>query len=420
MFDRDDAVRKTIYEVNAPIIYAFTDYVLNTAQKLKVQRIYFLSRDGYEPYIFAKAISQRRGLQTDCRYLYASRLAWRLPVYGLLPENKALDLCFFPTNYRTADAVLERIRASEAEKEVLMSDIKNIGLYEPLSKDAWESLKQFFSSEKLFFDVMKRNSCAALDNALGYFRQEGLFDAPFIICDSGWSGNMQCCLERILQAGGRSLLNAGVYFGLYEAPAFSDKTYGAYYFYPEGGMMRKLKFNNNLLECMLVSPDGLTLGYKKRGNRFYPECNDVRCRYFEQDDMYLREWLKNAAGQKVSLSVSECEQRLKQVMYKPRAHQLQCYDRYYFSDDLTDRKKCSIVRRLTKREAKSFLLFCRIARKVFKHEEDVPRVFWLYGSIAASGLKCKFVYRGNALIWEFLRLVRMKKRKQNIFGRSEL
>ena len=60
-----------------------------------VERLYFLSRDGWYPYRLAKVTLPRPGtLPLDCRYLYGSRYAWRLPLYSPGPCPAAVaQLC---------------------------------------------------------------------------------------------------------------------------------------------------------------------------------------------------------------------------------------------------------------------------------------------------------------------------------------
>lgn len=47
----DKEVQKTIGELNAPLLYSFSKFVLDSAQKKDLKKVYFLARDGYEPYL---------------------------------------------------------------------------------------------------------------------------------------------------------------------------------------------------------------------------------------------------------------------------------------------------------------------------------------------------------------------------------
>ena len=61
----------------APALYAFCRWIVDTAAARGWKRLYFLSRDGYWMRMLCEEISRTLGLELECRYLYASRMAWR-------------------------------------------------------------------------------------------------------------------------------------------------------------------------------------------------------------------------------------------------------------------------------------------------------------------------------------------------------
>ena len=65
----------------APAVGAFSQWVLGRALKDGVRRLYFLSRDGWHFYHMAQRLCRAWGFPVECRYLYGSRYAWRLPLY---------------------------------------------------------------------------------------------------------------------------------------------------------------------------------------------------------------------------------------------------------------------------------------------------------------------------------------------------
>ena len=96
-------------------------------------------------------------------------------------------------------------------------------------------------------------------------------------------------------------------------------------------------------------------------------------------------------------------------MFCPRKEQLQCFERYSFSDDPAEKDKHSLVKVLTKEEARNLLFFNRALRKLSREKtENETRVYWSYGSIAASQLKFKRWYRMNLYLWEMLRALKNK------------
>ena len=76
-----------------PALSAFTRWVLGRAGEEGISRLYFLARDGWFPFRLARRLAAAWDLPVECRYLYGSRLAWRLPLYRE-DHGRALDrLC---------------------------------------------------------------------------------------------------------------------------------------------------------------------------------------------------------------------------------------------------------------------------------------------------------------------------------------
>ena len=81
-------MRKYGKEVSGPIVYAFTEWVLERAVKLGIHRLWFLARDGYLPYLIARKICTSRGLRVECKYLYCSRKSLRSASYHLISDRE--------------------------------------------------------------------------------------------------------------------------------------------------------------------------------------------------------------------------------------------------------------------------------------------------------------------------------------------
>ena len=94
-----------------------------------------------------------------------------------------------------------------------------------------------------------------------------------------------------------------------------------------------------------------------------------------------------------------------------------CFFSYFFSYDLSEMEKCCFFRKMEKREAKQYLFFHRLMRKIKGEREKMPAVYWLYGSIAASDLRFKWWYRWNAYAWELLRAVKEKITRRNFYAK---
>lgn len=404
----ENGIESTIRQVNAPLIYDFANFVLDAARKRGLTRIYFLARDGYEPYKFSQKIAERSGMEMDLRYIYASRMAWRLPVCALLSKEECFRLMFEPSLSQTPVLVLDRIGASEDEKEAILKGTEFEGQKNKiLQKKEWLQFRSALANNPLFYAIMKQNSEKALPICQKYFEQEGMTEGDFAICDSGWSATMQRCLQTMLRRQNSDVKVIGIYFGLYRCPKSISKQTIWYYFGPNERNLRKLQFSNNLLECMLLSPNGTTVGYREAGEKVVPIFRETTTEYFEQEDAALHAWLKDRLSGDVRVKEKEkLQHTVQRVMYKPSERELRCFARYAFSDDPSERDKHCIVRSLTKDEAKGYLVCRRLLRKLFhKGDQKANPIYWLYGSIAYSNLRHKWWYRWNAYVWEAMRLV---------------
>ena len=83
---------------SAPVILAralgdFTQWALGRALAAGVRRLYFLSRDGWYPFRLGEALCRSWDLPIECRYLYGSRRAWRLPLAHRDPARLVGQLC---------------------------------------------------------------------------------------------------------------------------------------------------------------------------------------------------------------------------------------------------------------------------------------------------------------------------------------
>ena len=63
----------------APILYNYVTDIVETAISKGFKTLYFIARDGYVPKVVADIIIQERNLPIKTKYIYGSRLAWRIP-----------------------------------------------------------------------------------------------------------------------------------------------------------------------------------------------------------------------------------------------------------------------------------------------------------------------------------------------------
>lgn len=332
--------------VFAPAIIGFVDWVLSDAVEKGKTRLYFLSRDGYQMYIVAKRLIAEKELPIKCKYLNVSRHSMRMPSFFIKPEN-AIDLIctggidVTPTkvllraslNYEECIEVLKEI-GLESQKDIICNNRQLQTLKGKLLKS--ERLKEYIAN----------NSKSTYDNAIGYLKQEGLFDDnEFSIVDSGWVGTLQRSIEELLQSVNTDAQVNGYYFGMYEYPSGVDRSrFCSYYFSAKSGLQKKIRFANSLFETIISSPEGMTLEYEKVEDGYVPVKNrnlNPNEEQIQRNLDALQVYLKNL-NCNMQLNDLELTQNLFNLfMASPTMYEVECFGNNLFSDDVLDNSyKC--------------------------------------------------------------------------------
>lgn len=255
----------------APAVGAFSQWVLGRALKDGVRRLYFLSRDGWHFYHMAQRLCRAWGLPVECRYLYGSRYAWRLPLYHT-DHQRALSQLESGRTPPTAEGVLRQAGLSPEERAGVLGELAVSG-NSVLSPGERRALFQKLKACPRFLFLMDRSSRQALPGLAGYLRQEGLLEGvPWALVDSGWMGSTQETLAQALALLGAAQGPWGYYWGLYQAPQLGR--WACYSFSPGRELKRQAGFCPGFFEAALAAPQGMALGYEERRGRFIPRLGD--------------------------------------------------------------------------------------------------------------------------------------------------
>lgn len=255
----------------APAVGAFSQWVLGRALKDGVRRLYFLSRDGWHFYHMAQRLCRAWSLPVECRYLYGSRYAWRLPLYHTDHRRALSQLCGKALS-PTLEGVLRQAGLSPEERAGVLGELAVSG-NSVLSPGERRALFQKLKACPRFLFLMDRSSRQALPGLAGYLRQEGLLEGvPWALVDSGWMGSTQETLAQALALLGAAQGPRGYYWGLYQAPQLGR--WACYSFSPGRELKRQAGFCPGFFEAALAAPQGMALGYEERRGRFIPRLGD--------------------------------------------------------------------------------------------------------------------------------------------------
>lgn len=402
-------------DFSGPIIFNYVWWILREAQERKLKRLYFLARDGYTLLRVAKLFCRRFQLDIDCRYLYCSRAAIRTPTYFFIGDE-AFDLLLLWGYYVSLNVVLSRAGLTADERREVYIDccLEQVDEDAQLSKRKFAGYVALIRESKVFRRCVFEKSKAAYDDAIGYLKQEQLFDQDTVaIVDSGWTGSIQRSLRQLLEFEGYTGEIIGFYFGMYGRPkAFADGEYLTWFFDAGAGAYRKAVFSNNLFECLLSAPHGMTKGYSRDGSGFRPVLSapgsnaeleriegqsSAICRYCEcQVQRIAFSDFNSSLARRDSLS------RITRYMLKPTEEEAAYYSGFFFCDDVTEAYRSPLAGKEQVKKLRDYSAPRRVWRKLTKGSPSVHSadLFWAYGTAAFLPWAPRCWYRLNVLLCE--------------------
>lgn len=208
-----------ITSVAAPMLTAFTTWVLKSAYRDGVKRLYFLSRDAQLFYKIAQILSKKMAAP-ECRYLYSSRLAWiGAAINKTKVETEGIKAICIGNTAKSPGQIFERLGIQQ--HEFTSNHLSSIGisfdnLDTKLTPSEAESFGIRLSNHPFFKQLIINRAADRRKTTLGYFEQEGLLnkDCRWAIVDIGWRLSSQKALYDLLKIAGYPRPPIGYYFGL--------------------------------------------------------------------------------------------------------------------------------------------------------------------------------------------------------------
>lgn len=376
----------------APAITAFAGWVLDEAAKSGKKRLYFLSRDGWQPYLAAQALAERRGLAIECRYLHVSRYCLRVPAYHLHMESGLEQICAGGIDV-TPEKLLKRGALTEAE---CMETAARLGLQEVyrdiLHYHQIKKLRQILEKDDGFLRYVEKHSKESYADAMGYLEQEGLLsDVPYALVDSGWVGTLRRTVELLVQSKRPQLCVEGYYFGLYEIPAGArPDVCHTYYFAPSRGLKRKVLFSNPLFEAVCSADEGMTTGYFTSGGQFFPrqEKTGFNRQQMQCCQQTLLLFLRHYEEKQKQNAVKPMIERLfTTLMSRPSELEVNSFGNLLFSDDVREEGGSRLVSDLTEEEIKNQYILRKLCIIAGLKKAVIRESAWIEGSIVKNGIK---------------------------------
>lgn len=415
MLRNTDDNEKDIYDLGkekvAPVLYSYVQWILTEAHERNINTLYFLARDGYVLKTIAELICEKENLKIECKYLYCSRKSLRIPTYAFIGEE-AWDLIFLGGYAVTLASFFERVDLPQEEWDKVIEesgiDVKT-DRHKILGDSEINEYRVKLCGNPRFKNYVSSKAEAEYPYAIAYFRQEGLFDQETVaIVDSGWTGSMQRSLRQLLSSDGWNGNLVGFYFGMYVQPKPEDGDYLTYYFSKRTGKLNKVLFCNNLFECFLSAPHGMTTGYRNRleSNLIEPVCNNSdnkdQQRMIDNQIDGIISGVNYLLEEEWKYTKAMCQKILRSVMAHPTWQTVQTYGRFLFCDDITEKYKMVLVSECQVIELRNELLTKRLLSKLLRRNQ--PKMLWEYGAVAYVKNPAKRCwYWINIFAWNCLR-----------------
>lgn len=405
--------------ISGPVFLNYVLWVLKNAEEKNIKVLYFLARDGFLLYKIARLLCKQLNLDIECRYLYCSRYALRMPTYHFIEDNELKSLIFTNSNEITLKNIFSKTEFNLGDiREVLKDSHLSINIEKKLTFNELKYIEDLIIKNKVYKKKLTQKSIVAYKDIVEYFNQEKIFNYKHIgIVDSGWTGSMQRSLRQILEHSGSNIKITGFYFGLFSLK--NDKQDGEYcswYFTPKTHFWHKVLFCNNVLECMLSAPHEMTIGYQNENNKWIPKLKIAQ----NKEEFYnlVNEHIKGCLYyvwqnlNKYNLKNFDNQEALEytfKILYKfttfPSKGEVDLYNKFLFCDDVSEGYSQTIADETQIKLLHNYLIIPRIIRKILKKNKNFMGLFWPNGTAAYLPKYKRWWYRLNIIVGDILRYV---------------
>lgn len=212
---KEGILRDIAASVAAPILTAYTLWILQQAKARQLTRLYFLARDGEILLQIAKELAPQIYPEIELRYLYVSRQALRMP--GVVEINQAFwEWMFDDTHLLSIESLLKRMCLDRQSVQPIFDELG-------YSSDRWQEnltrperfeLRAKLEQHQPLQEIILQVATQKREVLKAYLQQEKMLDGQaFGLVDVGWRGSLQISLENAFEIFG-TRMPVGFYFAL--------------------------------------------------------------------------------------------------------------------------------------------------------------------------------------------------------------
>ncbi|MFP3601147.1 HAD family hydrolase [Paraburkholderia sp. SIMBA_053] len=259
---------QSIAEISAgfmgPLLLAFVVWILKQAQSRKVDKLFFLARDGQILMSIAKKIVALYGIPIELHYLHVSRQSLHLPALVNVSDGDLSHFGFTPGS--SLSDILEKFDVDIGHPAIagLQQRLHISSPDAPLSASDLKQLMQHMQADDEVVNLINATASSARQLLLDYLEQKGfLADGNVGVVDIGWRGNLQRSLAMVASTreAGFSRRLSGFYFGLHRRPE-NCGSLDDYLSEPFAAPLRPF-VRGPIFEALCAADHGTTTGYKR-------------------------------------------------------------------------------------------------------------------------------------------------------------
>lgn len=273
--------------VFGPLLYAYLQWMIQQAKKLHIERLFFLSRDGY---VLKKGF-ELLNVDIDGNYLYASRRAFIVPCFQFCKNIDEILDCYKSWSIEFSLEVLFTrmgLQISKYKELLKKYHLKETDIITYQDVTLQGNIRELL--EELKPDILKESQIQ-YQLTLEYLRAQNMQGKVGII-DVGARCSIELALRRLITRAQLPLQIYGLYLNI-----FCNETEKRYSYLKSQDDRDKLlmyRFCYMFIEVFLSAPHGTVLGYKQVNNEIVPELDSYEYQEFPADAKKIEELQRGA------------------------------------------------------------------------------------------------------------------------------
>ena len=259
------------YETEGPVLYGFTKWLVKRLKEDKIEKVFFLARDGQIMQKAYKNLSEQL-LNIPDEYMYVSRQSLNLSTFWMTTDLSEFELRFGWPCRLTIISFLKRLGLRPKD---FIGYFEKAG-FKPEKKYEWQSLLK----DRLFKDIyelyikepMMHKSKEQHSYLLEYMNQID-FKGNVAVIDIGWIGHGQYALQRIASSAKIPVSIHGYYLGLRADSPIRDKINAQGYLFDRHWNEEISSIENTfycVVEALFAANHGSTYEYGEDGGKIKP------------------------------------------------------------------------------------------------------------------------------------------------------